>query len=67
MKCSCMKVYSISDQRADTENTVGSETLEKKKFICQRHWFGKEEVGKKRYCLYCQAMFSTILCSIFCL
>ena len=51
MKRSCMKVYSLSDQRADTKNMVGWETLEATRFICQRHWFGKEEVGKKRYCL----------------
>ena len=51
MKCTCMKVYSLSDQRADTKNMAGWETLEEKRFIYQRHWFGKEEVGKKRYCL----------------
>ena len=45
MKRSCMKVYSLSDQRADTKNMVGWETLEATRFICQRHWFGKEEVG----------------------
>ena len=31
MKCACMKVYSLSDQRADTKNMAGWETLEEKK------------------------------------
>lgn len=40
-----MEVYSVLDQRADTQNTSGRKTLEekkkKKRFICQRHCLGE--------------------------
>lgn len=67
-----MEVYSVLDQRADTQNTSGRKTLEekkkKKKIHLPKTLFG----GSKVYCicylsyhLILWAKFSTVLCSIF--
>lgn len=55
----------ILDQRADTKNMEVGGTLEKKRFICQKYWFGEEELTVCYLSYYLQAKFSTVLCSIF--
>lgn len=68
-----MKVYSVLDQRADTQNTEweenpGGKKKKKKKIHLPKTLFG----GSKVYCicylsyhLILWAKFSTVLCSIF--